>query len=226
MASWMDFTEIANTNSVLAVLLFLSAFLIPGFNRFARTRVRRRQRRVLEQLATAYDLPHGAIGTSDDGALAIDMPRGAGMDFFETEGGYRGARPAQVRAVRPDVRTWVSLSVGLSRAPGLVRVRPARSSEPLDGLLGPALSGGSGDAAFDQAFTVQSAPADLASTLLGVEIRRVLTRLPRSSESPRLTIDGTAMVLEWRGDPDPDLVRGVASALRTATRALAALSHG
>ena len=220
MASWMDLTELVNMNSVLAVLLFMSAFLIPGVNRFARTRVRRRQRRILEQLATAYQLPDAAIGTSDDGALAMDMPRGAGVDWSEPEGGYRGARPTQIVSVRPNVRTWVSLSVRLPRGLGLVRVRPARSSEPLDGLLGPALDGGSGDSPFDQAFTVQSAPMDLAPAVLGTEIRRVLVRLPRSSESPRLTIEGGALVLEWRGEPDPDLVRSAASALRIATRTL------
>jgi hypothetical protein len=179
-----------------------------------RLRTARRRRLQLERLATALRLPAPAIARASDGRLGFNLPAGGAFDVPSNDGGYRGVRPSDEERVPSGVRPWTALSAPIRRTPGVVRVRPSASRDLHDSLVGYVHP--LGDAAFDDAFIIHASSATAASRVLGLELRRLLLRLPRSDESPRLTIDGCAIRLEWHGEPDAALVQTAASALRRA----------
>jgi hypothetical protein len=177
-----------------------------------RLRATFRRRRQLARLAEALRLPVPQIARAADGRLGFTLPAAATRDAIENEGGYRGVQPADVLRVDASVRTWTALSAPVQRVPGVVRVRPSSSRDLYDSLAG--FVQPIGDVAFDDAFVIHASSAGTAARVLGYELRRLLLRLPRSEESPRLTLDAGTIRLEWHGEPDPALIQTAASALR------------
>lgn len=208
----------------VAIGLFGAARACVGAVR--RARARRRNAGVLGRAANALGLDGAAFDDAGGGAVGVTLPSTASSpEGYAWEGGYRGARPHEVVPVRAEARQWTSLSAAFAGFPMRLSVRPSRGEArtALGRRFGFAFQ--TGDAQFDDVFVVETETPDEAAAVLGVEMRRALLRLPRSAESPRLTVDGTTLRVEWHGEPDPPLVQRVAAALHSARRARPSI-HG
>lgn len=112
-------------------------------------------------------------------------------------------------------------------------LRPELAGEAFDKLVGMTIDQPVGDAEFDRAFVIASAPRSVAAALLPAPLREKLAALPRSSDGPALSIRDCEIVLRWWAEPDSDhLTAGVevVAALHRAHRQMVegdgAFGHG
>lgn len=83
-------------------------------------------------------------------------------------------------------------------------VRPELVGEGFDKLLGMTVDQLVGDAEFDRAFVIASAPRSIASSLLQASVREKIAALPRSAEGPTLSLKDGEVSLRWLALPDSD----------------------
>ncbi|MFO0627607.1 MAG: hypothetical protein U0325_18510 [Polyangiales bacterium] len=126
------------------------------------------------------------------GALTVHLARGEHVVAVEVRSGRVGGLRWEVTALRGGAAAELS-------------VRPELAGEGFDKLLGMTLDLPTGDAAFDERFVIEAAPAAVASHLLGGDLRACLMALPRSDDGPALRITADALSLRWAGDFDRDL---------------------
>jgi hypothetical protein len=95
---------------------------------------------------------------------------------------------------------------GAEGVPVELTVRPELVGEGFDKLMGMTVDQLVGDADFDRAFVIASAPRSVAASLLLAPLRAQIAALPRTSEGPALSLKNGEVVLRWWGEPDAEHV--------------------
>jgi hypothetical protein len=119
-----------------------------------------------------------------------------------------------VRCTLRDERTgapWTEVWCRAEGVPVELTLRPELVGEGFDKLIGMTVDQLVGDADFDRAFVIASAPRSVASAMLLAPVRDMIAALPRSSDGPALALRQGEISLRWWAEPDSEhLLAGVA----------------
>lgn len=145
--------------------------------------------------ATIQALVHDAANYAE-GAVLDARLHGGGVQLTCARGDHIVS--LVVRQGRVGGAQW-TLVARREGAAAELSVRPELVGEGFDKLLGLTIDLQVGDAAFDERFVIEAAPAPVAAHLLDPRLRAAMSRLPPSDDGPSLRVSAELLTLKWTG---------------------------